>query len=344
MVSPVLVSPTERRKLKAGSTPGLASSGIKPKLPFHLPIQPEAPLTPSNTLSEEATETISELPKNQNATTDKAAGRPKYRKGYSKLSLRALESVQSIKDSLHAMRGDRSTKRKVRFADRDEDIGARIPQSRSSESFLAENMASFTSLRSNASFTSSASLGNRVKGVGEITLSDLDLRFFHKEEEKRQLIQHEIGIVALQKEISAVKKDIKQASKDVWIEKEELVALQQKNWSLRKSLIRTPAPENSVTALNYKLEKLTRKDRQIEEDIDRISRERIDMDEECYQMTKAIQNMKLLMDGLHQKVVPLLSTSIGHQPSHDSRGSRFSTIDPASIKDNEMDDTMHSMD
>ena len=359
MVSPVVVSPTHRNlTLKAGHTPGLVGSGAgRPKLPLHLPVasnNTESPFSPSSSSGNLDAEPISELP---NIGRDKSGGaedvppRPMFRKGYSKLNLQTLEGVESIKAALHAMRQDQSKKKKVTFAAKDEPIDddrPKISQSKSSDSFLLENMASFASLRSHVSHGSNASstssVNHRVQGVGEITLSDLDVRFFHQQEERRQQLQHEIEIAALEKEVAAMKKEIKIASKDVWNEKEELTALQQKNWSIRKSLVRNPAPENSVTALNYKLEKLTRRDRQIEEDIDRIAKERANMDEECFQMTKAIQNMKLLMDGLHQKVVPLLTTSIAHQSFHDSRGSRLSLIDPKIIRDDELDDTIHSTD
>jgi hypothetical protein len=105
---------------------------------------------------------------------------------------------------------------------------------------------------------------------------------------------------------------IKLTCADVWAERYQLNSLQRKNWLVRKKLMQMEAPEDLVTSLDWKIEKLVRQERILDADIDRANDERQTLESECADVTKAISQMKNMLDDLHKHAVPLLCS--GNQP------------------------------
>jgi chromosome segregation ATPase len=170
-------------------------------------------------------------------------------------------------------------------------------------------------------------------GLGEITVNDLDIGFLKRQEQRKQL-QREIKAASLERQVSDAKNLIQRTCTDVLTERDQLNSFQRKNWSARKKLMQMEAPEDSVTSLNLKIEKLVRQDRVMDSDIDRANEERQTLESECADMAKTISQMKYLLDDLHKHVVPLLSSG---EPAKRNPKLHFH------LKDSELDDTIHSM-
>jgi hypothetical protein len=180
---------------------------------------------------------------------------------------------------------------------------------------------------------SSTSSTRRKMGLGEITVNDLDIGFLKRQEQRKQL-QREIKAASLERQVSDAKNLIQRTCTDVLTERDQLNSFQRKNWSARKKLMQMEAPEDSVTSLNLKIEKLVRQDRVMDSDIDRANEERQTLESECADMAKTISQMKYLLDDLHKHVVPLLSSG---EPAKRNPKLHFH------LKDSELDDTIHSM-
>ena len=119
-------------------------------------------------------------------------------------------------------------------------------------------------------------------------------------------VEREIKVASLQKQVKKVKKSIKRTCRDVWTEREDIIQLQRKNWSLRKTLVNSEAPRDSVTTLNMKIEKLLRQERELDVELDRCEEEKEYLEEDCSRLAKSISEFKDLLDELNKKVVPLL--------------------------------------
>jgi chromosome segregation ATPase len=171
-------------------------------------------------------------------------------------------------------------------------------------------------------------------GLGEITVNDLDIGFLKRQEQRKQL-QREIKAASLEKQVHNTKNLIERTCTDVWTERDQLTSFQRKNWSVRKKLMQMEDPEDSVTSLNLKIEKLVRQDRILDSDIDRANDERQILESRCGDTAKEISQLKYLLDDLHTHVVPLLSSG---EPTK-----RNPELFLKKLKDSELDDTMHSM-
>lgn len=121
--------------------------------------------------------------------------------------------------------------------------------------------------------------------------------------------EEELQIASLQKQIKKTKKLIKRTCRDVWTERDEIVAWQRKNWSLRKGLIQGEAPPDSVTTLNMRIEKLIRQERELDLELDRAEDEKHYLEQDSHVLATAIGEFKDLLDALNTQIVPLLSPS-----------------------------------
>jgi hypothetical protein len=74
----------------------------------------------------------------------------------------------------------------------------------------------------------------------------------------------------------------------VWTERDEIVAWQRKNYSLRKGLIQGEAPTNSVTTLNMKIEKLIRQERELDLELDQAEDEKHFLEQDSRALAKAL--------------------------------------------------------
>ena len=140
--------------------------------------------------------------------------------------------------------------------------------------------------------------------IGAISIEDLDMGFLKSA--PPVLSEQEQRIANLRKQIKKTKKFIKRTIRDVWTEREEITALQRKNWSIRKALMQNEGPPDSLTTLNMKIEKLLRQEREIDLESDRMHEEKDALEIECVQATKAIGEFKDLFDKLNKTIVPLL--------------------------------------
>ena len=152
----------------------------------------------------------------------------------------------------------------------------------------------------------------------------------------------EMQIDSLQKMIKKMKKAIKHTSREVWVDRDDIVSLQRRNWSVRKGLIQGEAPEESVTGLNLKIEKVLRQEREIDLELDQIDEEKHFIEQECSQLAKAVNEFKDLLDALNTQIVPLLPSSPAkrYNPVHEAR--RDNVVSTSISED--LSETMHSTD
>lgn len=140
--------------------------------------------------------------------------------------------------------------------------------------------------------------------IGAIGIEDLDVGYVKITPPAPS--EETIKIEALQKQLRKTKKLIKRTTRDVWTERDEIINLQRKNWSVRKALMLHEGPPDSLTTLNMKIEKLLRQDRQLELDTDQLNEQKDALAAECARTAKKIGDFKELFDKLHKIIVPLL--------------------------------------
>lgn len=232
-------------------------------------------------------------------------------KQYSKLDKQSLQNMQDLKDSIKQMR---TSHRKVKF-DGESSMTSPTPARTSvGSSILASpTHTAVSSSMFNSSGSLSREFNSSLTGFGEITMDDLEVGFFNKQQQhstllQQQQIQQDIQAASLQKQIKKKKKLMKRTCNDVWSEREEITNLQRKNWSIRKTLMQTDAPQDSVTTHNLKIEKVVRQERELDMDIDLIDEEKHFLEEDCSELAKAIGHVKELLDKLNREIVPLLPT------------------------------------
>ena len=141
---------------------------------------------------------------------------------------------------------------------------------------------------------------------GAISLDDLDIGFVNRTSSLPIATMQELRIQELQKLVKETKKLIKRTTQDIWTEREEIIAYQQKNWSMRKSLMQGDGPPDSVTSLNLKIERLLRQQHELDMDADQFREQKDTVGVNCDEMTARIADTKSLFDKLTQVVVPLL--------------------------------------
>jgi hypothetical protein len=120
--------------------------------------------------------------------------------------------------------------------------------------------------------------------------------------------EHAEKVESLTRAIRKSKKLIKRCCGDVWMERDEIVHLQRTNWSIRKSLLQTDAPKDTITTLNLKLEQTLRQEREITAELEDYQDEKQQLELECSQLAKTIEEYKNLLDNLNTQVVPLFPT------------------------------------
>ena len=334
------------RRLRSGSggkkeTKSPGSNRIQSKLPSTLPLS----ATPMHsvletTMKHQQSDVASE--EDISAHADAIAdSRRVLQKGLSNLDRKSLDNVNAIKNSIKEMRNNRqkvkseSTTTTTSEKKRPPSLqlspvpspSTRRPEP-SSTSSSRRKMGAATGLADVDDFYISAS----SSGLGEITLEDLDVGYLKRQEQRKQL-QREIKAASLEKQVNKTKKLIKQTCADVWTERDQLNSFQRKNWSARKKLMLMEAPEDSVTSLNLKIDKLVRQERIWDREIDQANDERRTLESECADMAKAISQMKYMLGDLHTHVLPLLSSG---EPA--KRNPKLH----CKLLDSELDDTIHS--
>jgi hypothetical protein len=216
--------------------------------------------------------------------------------------------MKDLKDSIKQMRPNR---RKVKF--HESDPLSPIPGSKQGTPVSVARPSAAATSASTPTFGSSPPLtkyfNSSLTGFGEITMDDLEVGFFKQaphptasQQQQQQQQQQE----SLQKQIETTNKIIKWTCRDVWSEREEITNLQRTNWSIRKSLMKTDTPRDSLTTLNLKIEQLMRQDRELDLENDQIEEEKRHLKHECSQLVKAVEEFNELLDALNMKIVPLL--------------------------------------
>ena len=335
------------RRLRSGGggkkeTKSPVSNSIRSKVPSTLPLS-ATPMhsTLETTIKHQHYDVTSEEEIAAHAAAIAESRRSKLQKGLSGLDRKSLDSVNAIKNSIKEMRNNRQKVKSESTATTTSEKkcphspllspvlspSTRRPEP-SSTSSSRRKMGAATGLAGVDDFFISAS----SSGLGEITVDDLDIGFLKRQDQRKQL-QREIKAASLEKQVNKTKKVIKQTCADVWTERDQLNSFQRKNWSVRKKLMLMEAPEDSVTSLNLKIDKLVRQERIWDRDIDQANDERQTLESECADMAKTISQMKYLLGDLHTHVLPLLSSG---EPA------KRNTKLHCKLLDSELDDTMHS--
>jgi hypothetical protein len=246
------------------------------------------------------------------------------------LDRKSLQNMKDLKDSIKQMRSQR---RKVKFSEsRAASMTAPMPSptptetadstptanlqgsgSTTLQSSKSTLQSSRSALQSSRSTAASSLMSDFNSSIGELTLDDLDVGFRRKNTtaaaDPNVASEEELQIASLQKQIKKTKKLIKRTCRDVWTERDEIVAWQRKNWSLRKGLIQGEAPPDSVTTLNMRIEKLIRQERELDLELDRAEDEKHYLEQDSHVLATAIGEFKDLLDALNTQIVPLLSPS-----------------------------------
>ena len=115
-------------------------------------------------------------------------------------------------------------------------------------------------------------------------------------------------ISQMTKSIRKTKRQIKRTCRDVWTERDEIVHLQRRNWSIRKSLLNMEAPKDSVTTLNLKLERTLQREGEAAVQLDAIRQKKRDLEKDCSNLTQKVSEFTKLLDSLNEQVAPLLPT------------------------------------
>lgn len=355
------------RRLRSGSSSnsrGSNNNRTRPaELPSALPLSSATPVHSAlkTSMKYQQPEVLVPSEEAANAIVDARGGM--LQKGLSSLDRKSLDSVNDIKNSIKEMRINRH---KVKFESSTTTITSNTTATGTAATTTSDKKRTSSPLVSpvptqsspttilpeppSSTSTSTSSSRRRIiaRGLGEITVNDLDIGVSKRQEQ----LQREIKAVTLQKQINKTKHMIQETSTEVWTERDQFNSLQRKNWSVRKKLRQMEAPEDSVTSLNLKIEKLVRQERIWDSDIDRANEERLTLESECADVANAISQMKYLLDDLHKHVLPLLSTSSssGEQPPPPAkRNPKYSHLQQQQQQQQlmdtttELDDTIHSM-
>ena len=125
-----------------------------------------------------------------------------------------------------------------------------------------------------------------------LCLGDLNLSFIRREESERSLdaeLQKEIKEASIRKEIRRSRKQIKRTCKEIWADKERITEMQRNNWQIRKKLLNDQGlPKETVTALNFKIERVVRQEREVDTSMEQIQEERLELEGQCANLAKAI--------------------------------------------------------
>ncbi|KAL3913112.1 MAG: hypothetical protein SGILL_006619, partial [Bacillariaceae sp.] len=151
---------------------------------------------------------------------------------------------------------------------------------------------------------------------------------------------------SLMKSIKKTKKLIKRTCRDVWAERDEVVHLQRTNWSIRKALLQTDVPKDSVTSLNLKIETALRQEREVSDDLDELYDEKQEVDLECSLLAKSIEEFKDLLDALNTQVVPLFPVDVEPSDEYDyfQEGTTATAAVVDLMDDDDFDDSIDSTD
>lgn len=184
-------------------------------------------------------------------------------------------------------------------------VGSEMP----SMAPLHQSSTSMNMSKGNLSFSSSTP--DLRKAGGAISLQDLDVGFLGKRGslDPPTGSPEELHLEDLEKQLKKTKKLVKRTTRDVWTEREEIINYQRKNWSIRKSLMQSEGPPDSVTSLNLKIERLLRKQRELDLEADLLREKKDLVDAKCMKTTQNIDSTKALFDKLSQVIVPLLPPS-----------------------------------
>jgi hypothetical protein len=282
------------------------------------------------------------------------------------LNKESLQHVADVKESIRRMRTQQYSQRhKVKF---DGDGGSGVTKSKSAPpSMTASAAAIATSLHdSQGSMTEDSQNPSSATRLQGITMEDLEVghlktpivakRTFmahspipeNPPSTPGQLTEHEERVEALQKSIRKSKKLVKRCCREVWTERDEITHLQRTNWSIRKALLQTDAPKETITTLNLKLEKTLRQEREIAAELDEYQEEKQQLELECSQMTKTIEEFKNLLDALNTQVVPLFPPNDNgvddDENFYATEGTKAATAVMNLLDDDDFSDSMHSMD
>jgi hypothetical protein len=266
--------------------------------------------------------------------TAKPGSAPNLPNSRPNLNRKSLESVRELKNSIKLMRVNR---RKVKFSESTHkesthsDVGATTTTTSAggggeptntnmsnSNNNLGHNVSSFTTLGSSGSSLTTASFSPRI-GVG-LTMQDLEMMGSLKQSRQNQqqqqarggadpALQHDLKVASLQKQVKKTKKLVKRTTRDVWAERDEIVNLQRKNWSIRKTLVQTDAPRDSVTSFNLSIAKLVRQERELDLSMDQMKDEKQLLESECVPLRQSIDNFNDLLHQLNGQILPLLPNS-----------------------------------
>jgi hypothetical protein len=161
-----------------------------------------------------------------------------------------------------------------------------------------------------------------------------------KEQHDREKVQ------SLVKSIKKTKKLIKRTCRDVWAERDEVVHLQRTNWSIRKALLQTDVPKDSVTSLNLKIENALRQEREVSDELTVLQDEKYQVDLDCSMLAKSIEEFKNLLDALDTQVVPLFPTEkeVNDDYDYEHEGATATAAVVQLMDDDDFDDSIHSTD
>jgi hypothetical protein len=124
------------------------------------------------------------------------------------------------------------------------------------------------------------------------------------------------------------------------------VHLQRTNWSIRKALLQTDVPKDSVTSLNLKIENALRQEREVSDELTVLQDEKYQVDLDCSLLAKSIEEFKNLLDALDTQVVPLFPTEkeVNDDYDYEHEGATATAAVVQLMDDDDFDDSIHSTD
>jgi deoxycytidylate deaminase len=263
------------------------------------------------------------------------------------LSSESLESVKELKNSIKLMRVHR---RKVKFSESISDSagGDTVGDNNNNPNIMGNTSgnSSFTTLGSSSSKASSGSRKQQHQqqqdsndatfsrlSVG-LTMQDLERMGSLKRSPDVQLPPLADQVASLLKQVKKAKRMVKRTCRDVWAERDEIVNLQRQNWSIRKTLVQTDAPQDSVTSLNLNIAKLVRQERELDLSMDQMEDEKQLLESGSVALRQSIDNFNDLLHQLNAQILPLLPTFYDDdisQPSREGGGAGFGIRAPISM-------------
>ncbi|KAG7341448.1 hypothetical protein IV203_023400 [Nitzschia inconspicua] len=282
------------------------------------------------------------------------------------LTKESLQHVAEVKESLRQMRTQQYSQRhKVKFDNNSEKI-YKVPKSKSTPPATIAAAAIAANLHESHGSLDSQNATSTARLQG-ITMDDLEVGHLRTPIGKRQTLkiksplrerpqqestrrlsnEHEENVQALKKSIQKSKKLVKRCCRDVWTERDEIIYLQRTNWSIRKALLQTNAPADTVTTLNMKLEKALREERQITAELEQYQEEKHQIELECSQMAKVIEEFKDLLDALNTQVVPLFpldESQVEEEGFYLLEGTEAAKAVINLLDDDDFSDSIHSTD